>query len=348
MSKRTKAPEDLPHPISATADETLEDPGAAAREFLPDELRLRRNFWDALTTIDRSGTAEMLEVAIVTAGSGGGVMGRPRDLTVRALLVVLLTLMLERREPTITGAHRLVESLPGDLLAALGLARRGGTVISRSKIDHLWNRCADACNDAEVVEGKRIEVTPEGKRINKFKARCLDPKALEPDRSEDDLYTAPKRGLSNRGEPRDLGDGDLETRRAMLHSLIDRLLGATVPHGLPYEATAVDWTDLESPARTYHHPRDGLGNKLTGLVVKTHTPPRVNGAPGCGPDETSGPEVETESESTESGRSGRTAADPTARYGRRHPKKNRLPISKSKRNGTKTADEDAFDGRNEQ
>lgn len=287
-----------------------ESAGPVEREVLPEELRKRRDFYDALRLVDRSGIAELLEDATTTLSPAGKRMGRPRALTMRALVVVLQMLLLQRRQPTILAAHDLIENLPSVLLAEIGLHRNHGQVIALNKLDHLWNRLADAINDCPVVEGKRLWVRSDGVRVNVPRRHCLDPKALDSTLADEDAYTAPSRALSNRGEWRGLSDDHLEKRRQLRNELTDRYLRATVPD-FPYQAAACDWTDVEVDASTYRHPKDAEGTKVKGPATRKNT--------------TTVTVRSAERAELDGGEYGVLSADPTAAWGRRHSKGNALP-----------------------
>lgn len=276
-----------------------------ARRALPDHLLLRRDFYDALLLIDRSGVAETMEEATSVRGPSGRRMGRPRTFTMRALVVVLLVLALQRREPTILEAHHLVESLPDELLAEIGLERHKDHVIALSKFDHLWNRFADAINDCPAREGKRLWVAPDGTRINVPQRRCIDRKALNPGLSDEDAHTVPSRAPSKRGESRGLSEQELERRRLLRSQWSDALLSATVPH-LPYQAFACDWTDIVAAAVTYRHPRDVNGAPVRGVATRKHADATC--------------EHHAERPELAAGCYGASSADPSAAYGHRSAK----------------------------
>ena len=244
------------------------------------ECQLRRDFLDVVSIVDKSGVADLLDDVLVNRDPHTGkVVGRPRTITPRAVLVAGIVNFLQGGVADVVSITAMMNRFPEDLLRALEVpASIAAGGVPLHKVDHVWNRIADICNPATVNAGKRLKIV-DGTTVNEFNARRVDVKFLRPDLPEDELLTKPTRELSSRGGERLMSSEERAERKRRLDRVCDGLLQATVPPEATVGGWAVDWTDYESwglshrtGARTSADPdaswgrRRPRGNRVSGRV----------------------------------------------------------------------------------
>lgn len=206
-------------------------------QLLSFDAELRRDFWEAVAVIDRSGLGDDLDREL-----------RPRRgpqsrLTFRALLVAGV-LVAVRRDGSldVRSMWRTLNGLPDDLLAELRLRRRDdGQTVSEVQVSHCWNRLAESLDAATTYAGRRIGKPSEDDAARAWRRGLEDP-ATRPRR---------QRSPSTRGTARDLQAEDRADRAFRLSRVCDQLLQATLPDGFDSLTIAIDWTDHETWATTY-------------------------------------------------------------------------------------------------
>ncbi len=228
----------------------------------PLERKQRRDFAEVCRIVDRSKVAEDFADLVVRRNpTTGKAVGRPRRLTLRALLILAVMNCLRDRRPTLVDITETGNELPDDLFAELGLKEPGGTRVplTESQVGHLFNLLADRLDTSPHRSGKRLKVTVDGEIIDEFKAPPVDRKCFDAHVADDELDTAePTRKLADRKRA-SLDDEQRAGRERLLNELVDRLLQATLPEGMPVEALAVDWTDREAYGR---RPRKASANRV--------------------------------------------------------------------------------------
>jgi len=222
----------------------------------PLDAELRRHFWDAVTVVDRSQAAVMLDGVLVKRSSRTNKpIGRPRTITPRAVLVGSLVNYMQEGTGEITAITKTLNVLPLDLLDELGLAQLGVGGIPHHKVDHMWNRMVEACNPSPVRDGKRLRIV-DNEVVVEIRRKNVDPKFLRPELTEEELYPEPSRKPSTRGTARPLTTEQADERRTLLNAVCDSLVQATVPLELPLGLWAADWTDHETWANTYRNDKE--------------------------------------------------------------------------------------------
>lgn len=256
----------------------------------PVDGRIRRNFRDAVTAVDRSVAVETLDGVLVNVSPRTGkVIGRPRAITTRAFIVVAIMNFLDDRPGEVTSITDTFNTLPADLLRELEVPESiGPGRVQHHMVDHVWNRIAEACDSSQFHPGKRLKIV-DGEPVSLYKAKQLDAKCLRPDLAEGDLVSQPTRRLSNRGTERDvpLTEAEQAERRGRLNTVVDGLLQATFPDGYTHSDWAVDWTDIESWGLTYRHDKATSADPDARWGRRRPKGNRIAGGRGSGPAEAS-------------------------------------------------------------
>ncbi len=259
----TTNPNRLPSDLAKRDESDLA--AVTIRPMSPLEAQLRTDFEDVRAVIDNSKVAVSYEYLCVRRSENGKLLGRPRKMTMRAFLILVILTCLRGRPPSIVKATETANELPEDLLEELGLMKPGGPrpAITPSQVGHVFNVLANNLDLSPYQPGKRLRLTTDGGHIDEYKTKPIDRKCLEPHLSADEL-TPPEasRRLPDRAH-RELPPDVLETREADLHGLIDRMLQAAVGPELDIRTTAVDWTDREAFARGGRHAtqsKDGVAS----------------------------------------------------------------------------------------
>ena len=112
----------LTGPDDAQSSGQPEAPSIPTLSISPLERKLRDDVAAVCQVVDRSKVARDLDHLVVTRNSETGkIMGRPRRLTLRALLVLAVLTFLRERKPTLVDITETANELPDDLYAELGL-----------------------------------------------------------------------------------------------------------------------------------------------------------------------------------------------------------------------------------
>ena len=249
----------LTGPDHARASGQPGSPSASTFAVSPLEAKQRRDFAQVRDIVDRSKVADDFDHLVVRRNpTTGKVMGRPRRLTLRALLVLAVLTCLRESKPTLVGITETGNDLPDDLYQELGLktADAPRRPLTESQVGHLFNLLPEQLDSSPYRSGKRLKVTTDGKIIDEFKAPAVDRKCFDADLADDELDTAtPTRKLARRARPA-LDDEQQRQRQQLLTELIDRLLQATLPEGMAVDTLAVDWTDREAYGKRPRKPSD--------------------------------------------------------------------------------------------
>jgi len=218
------------------------------------EAQLRRDFLDAVSVIDRAGASETLdEVLLNRDPQTGKIVGRPRTLTPRAVLVSGVVNFLQGGPAAVEAIAAAMNLFPEDLLRSLQVPDSiPAGKVPLHKVAHVWNRISEACNPSNVHAGKRLRIV-NGETVNEFHAKQVDAKCMQPDLAEDELWTTSSRAVSTRGVTRaeQLTPEQQLDRRRRLNVVCDSLLQATIPAELVVGGWAADWTDFETWALSY-------------------------------------------------------------------------------------------------
>lgn len=183
----------------------------------------RRNLRLAIYLVDRSGIAAEYAPQMQTVSKNGNVVGRPRRLPLRTLLIGLLLAKLEGKDPRIENAYEVLTALVPAVQLELGVryddAGRRKT-IEYHHISSTWNRFMSLFDTGPLQSTRRNK--------EEMKAK------------------APRRAVREVKWSKDETAG----REAALQSVMDRLLEASIPDGLDHKGSyALDWTDMESLAK---------------------------------------------------------------------------------------------------
>lgn len=183
----------------------------------------RRNLRLAIYLVDRSGIVAECAPKMQSVSKNGNVIGRPRRLSLRKLLVGLLLAKLEKKDPRIECAYEVLTALTPAVQFELGVRCDDAGVRKTIECHHLsstWNRFMSLFDTAPLQSTRR----------NKEEMKTKAPRrvAREVKWSKDET----------------------SAREAALQAVMDRLLEASIPDGLDHKGSyALDWTDMEALAK---------------------------------------------------------------------------------------------------
>lgn len=245
--------------------QTNDRPRLRPQDDLIADERQRRDFYDSYLNVVRSGNDTLFNELLSPTSANGNTLGRPSELTARALLVAGNMLALADLAVTVKGMRRILNDLSDDQADLVGLPERKskGLRVSLRQVSHLFNRIAELVDDYPEHVGRRVRINPPADGVAVY-IRMTDPKCLDPELSDDDAAIHRQRATSRRGElrvdkatpgaePTPLSTDDLRARGKRLDLVTDNALGATIPteEAFAYQAVAIDGTDFETYGNSY-------------------------------------------------------------------------------------------------